>query len=160
MDKDWKTVYLGLGSNLNQPKKQLEKAVELLKALVDCRWQATSSFVESRPQGPQDQPNFANAVLCLETRLSAMDLLRACQRIEQSLGKEKVRDWGERIIDIDLLLYDDAVIHEVDLIVPHPFMLERDFVLLPLLAIAPNLNLPNGQSLAHYAAKLSSTFIV
>lgn len=156
----WKIVYLGLGSNLSQPKKQLEKAIELLKALEGCQWLETSRFVESLPQGPQDQPNFINAVVSLKTRLTAGDLLLACQTIEQSLGKIKQRDWGERIIDIDMLLYGDEVIEKPNLIVPHPQMLTRDFVVLPLLQIAPNLVLPNGKPLSYYASQLPETFII
>jgi len=160
VDKIWQTVYLGLGSNLNQPKKQLEKAMDTLNALSGCRWLSASSFIESLPQGPQDQPNFINAVVAIETCLSPMDLLRACQAIELRLGKQKKRDWGERVIDIDLLLYGQQIIDEADLIVPHPNMLTRDFVLLPLLEISPELILPNGQPVAHYVSQLSETFVI
>ncbi|PLA75182.1 2-amino-4-hydroxy-6-hydroxymethyldihydropteridine diphosphokinase [Hydrogenovibrio sp. SC-1] len=156
----WEIVYLGLGSNLNHPKKQLEKAIELLRALDDCQWLKTSHFVESQPQGPQDQPNFVNAVVCLKTRLTANSLLLACQTIEQTLGKIKQREWGERIIDIDLLLYGNEVIEEPHLRVPHPQMLTRDFVILPLLEIEPSLKLPNGKPLSYYASQLPETFII
>lgn len=157
---DWEIVYLGLGSNLNHPRKQLEKAIESLKALEDCQWLKTSRFVESLPQGPQDQPNFINAVVCFKTRLTANNLLLACQTIEQALGKIKQREWGERIIDIDLLLYGDSVIEAPDLQVPHPQMLTRDFVILPLLEIEPTLKLPNGKPLSDYASQLPKTFII
>lgn len=157
---DWITVYLGLGSNLSSPKTQLKKAIDMLQSLDGCQLVACSRFVQSLPQGPQDQPDFINAVVGLKTRLGARELLMACQSIEQTLGKVKQREWGERIIDIDILLYGEEVIGETDLVVPHPQMLARDFVILPLLEIAPDLTLPNGVPLSDYASKLSETFIV
>lgn len=159
-NRPWQDVYLGLGSNLHQPRRQVEIAIEELKKLAGCEWQASSSLVASYPQGPQDQPDFVNAVVWLKTQLSAQDLLMACQSIERLMGKQKKRDWGERVIDIDLLLYGQSVIDTPDLTVPHPQMLLRDFVLLPLLEISPDVVLPNAQRVADYAPQLADSFII
>ena len=106
--------------------------------------------------GPQDQPDFVNAVALLHTSLNAMPLLERLQSIEQQQGKIFKRHWGERTIDLDLLLYGGANINTPQLTIPHPQLTQRNFVILPLLEIAPQLCLPNGMKLSEVALGLSS----
>ncbi|WP_127470413.1 2-amino-4-hydroxy-6-hydroxymethyldihydropteridine diphosphokinase [Thiomicrorhabdus aquaedulcis] len=132
-------VYIGLGSNLANPSLQLRSALKAMANLPNTCLLSTSSFYGSAPQGPQDQPDFINAVCLLDTPLLPNELLKALQAIEQTQGRTKKRHWGERLIDLDILLYDDQVINAIDLTVPHPQLLLRDFVLQPLAEIAPGL---------------------
>jgi 2-amino-4-hydroxy-6-hydroxymethyldihydropteridine diphosphokinase len=139
----WFPAYVGLGSNLQGPVKQLEKTFEELNAIPVTRLMKQSSLYRSEPFGGVEQPDFVNAVAALLTQLSAQDLLRELQRIENERGRERgdVR-WGPRILDLDLLVYSDQIIDELDLSVPHPGISERNFVLLPLGEIAPKLTIP------------------
>ncbi len=136
-------AYVGLGSNLNGPARQVETAFGLLKELPDTRLVARSSLYRTAPFGGVEQPDFVNAVAALETQLGAHALLEQLQHIEHIRGRERdgVR-WGPRVIDLDLLVFHDVVIDEPDLIVPHPGIAERNFVLLPLREIAPELVIP------------------
>ena len=139
----WFPAYVGLGSNLQGPVKQLERTFEELNAIPVTRLIKQSSLYRSEPFGGVEQPDFVNAVAALLTQLSAQDILRELQRIENERGRERgdVR-WGPRILDLDLLVYSDQVIDELDLSVPHPGISERNFVLLPLGEIAPKLTVP------------------
>jgi len=139
----WFPAYVGLGSNLQGPVKQLERTFEELNAIPVTRLIKQSSLYRSEPFGGVEQPDFVNAVAALLTQLSAQDLLRELQRIENERGRERgdVR-WGPRILDLDLLVYSDQIIDELDLSVPHPGISERNFVLLPLGEIAPKLTIP------------------
>ncbi len=136
-------AYIGLGSNLNGPVGQVEAAFGLLGELPDSRLIARSSLYRAAPFGGIEQPDFVNAVAALETQLDARSLLEQLQHIEHSRGRERGGErWGPRVIDLDLLVYDDEVIDEPDLIVPHPGIAERNFVLLPLREIASELEIP------------------
>lgn len=135
-------VYLGLGSNLEQPALQLQKALDALNALSDVTLLQSSQFYDSTPQGPQDQPDYVNAVCKVATDLAPEALLDLTQSIEQSFGRVKTRYWGERCIDVDILLYDDFECETERLTLPHSFMHQRDFVLVPLLEIAPAITIP------------------
>ena len=139
----WFPAYVGLGSNLQGPVKQLERTFEELNAIPVTRLIKQSSLYRSEPFGGVEQPDFVNAVAALLTQLSAQDILRELQRIENERGRERgdVR-WGPRILDLDLLVYSDQIIDELDLSVPHPGISERNFVLLPLGEIAPKLTIP------------------
>lgn len=139
----WFPAYVGLGSNLHGPAQQLEKTFEELDAIPDTRLIKKSSLYRSAPFGGVEQPDFVNAVASLLTQLSALELLRQLQSIEDRRGRERgeVR-WGPRILDLDLLVYSDRRIDEDDLTVPHPGIIERNFVLLPLAEIAPKLTIP------------------
>lgn len=141
--RQWRPAYIGIGSNLNGPVEQVETAFGLLGELPDSRLVARSSLYRSAPFGGVEQPDFVNAVAALETQLDARSLLEQLQHIEQSRGRERGgQRWGPRVIDLDLLVYDDVVIDEPDLTVPHPGIAERNFVLLPLREIAPELEIP------------------
>lgn len=128
--------YIGLGSNLGDSRQILIDAVHSLAHLGTVK---TSKLYQSPPMGPQDQPNYLNAVVQLDTDLTAIALLDELQRIEQASGRVRLRHWGERTLDLDLLIYGEASIQNDRLTVPHVGVLERDFVIIPLLDL--NLNL-------------------
>ncbi|MDH3980614.1 MAG: 2-amino-4-hydroxy-6-hydroxymethyldihydropteridine diphosphokinase [Gammaproteobacteria bacterium] len=136
-------VYVGIGSNLNDPVAQVKEAIEELEVLPDTIMEACSSLYSCKPMGPQDQPDFVNAVVALDTLLSPADLLQRLQRIEELQGRERDGEkWGPRILDLDLLMYGKKVIDTDELKVPHPGMHERDFVIIPLAEIAGNISIP------------------
>jgi 2-amino-4-hydroxy-6-hydroxymethyldihydropteridine diphosphokinase len=134
--------FIGLGSNLADPKYQVSSAIEQLKQVDKTRFIQSSSLYSSPPMGPQDQPDYVNAVLEIETELSAHGLLDKLQEIERIHGRVRKRHWGERTLDLDLLLYGDIVIDDERLKVPHPGIAERAFVLYPLAEIAPEITIP------------------
>lgn len=147
--------YIGLGSNLEQPQKQVTDAIALLGQLPKSRLLASSRLYSSKPLGPSDQPDYINACAALDTELEPLALLDALQGLEQQQGRVRTRHWGERCLDLDLLLYGKLE-HECSrLSLPHPQMLKRDFVLLPLQDIAPNLILA-GQPLAHWLSQVEA----
>lgn len=139
--------FIGLGSNLDDPISQVMSACQALGQLPDSELVTVSSLYSSKPVGPQDQPDFINAVAMLDTRLTAEALLDALQAQEQAQGRVRRRHWGERSIDLDLLLYGQHTIQTERLIVPHKELTSRSFVVVPILEIAPLLALPNGQKL-------------
>jgi len=127
-----KKVFIGLGSNLDDPLSQLKKAIEYLKQHEMLNVINISSFYSSPPMGPQDQPDFINAVVEIATSLSAEQLLDELQKIEHQQGRERKQHWGARTLDLDILLYGSEVINTERLIVPHRGISERSFVLYPL----------------------------
>ena len=140
-------AYIGLGSNLDQPIQQLLTAYQELANLPETTFLAGSSLYSSQPVGPQDQPDFVNAVVKLETKLSAIALLDALQALEQQHQRVRLRHWGPRTLDLDLLLYDQQQIALPRLSVPHPQMHLRGFVLLPLAEISPEIVIPGKGSI-------------
>jgi len=136
-------AYIGLGSNLADPVEQVRTAISNLQLLPDSQLLAWSSLYASPPMGPQDQPDYINAVAVIETALTAHQLLDALQSIEQQQGRIRKRHWGERTIDLDVLLYDKNEINDDRLQIPHPGIALRAFVLYPLAEIAPDLKIPN-----------------
>lgn len=150
----WRTCYLGLGSNLANelglPTEHLQQAVDRLSHHDHIRNVRVSSFYASAPMGPQDQPDFINAVVELETYLSPVALLDVCQALEQSAKRARLRHWGERSLDVDLLLYGQENIAEPRLTVPHSGLGERNFVLIPLQELAPDIVI-SGQPINRYA---------
>lgn len=149
-------VYIALGSNLNNPLAQLTQAVQTLKQHPDLKVKKVSSFYGSKPLGPQDQPDYVNAVAQIETDLEPLALLDALQSIENSQGRVRLRRWGERTLDLDILLFNQDVISHPRLTVPHCEMKNREFVIIPLFDIAPNLVFPNGESLLEIAEQFKS----
>ncbi len=131
-------TYIGLGSNLGDSKGILTEAVHKLASLGDVK---TSKLYQSPPMGPQDQPNYLNAVVQLSTNLAPLALLDELQRFEQESGRVRLRHWGERTLDLDLLIYAEEKIQHERLTVPHVGVMERDFVLIPLLDLDPNLHI-------------------
>jgi 2-amino-4-hydroxy-6-hydroxymethyldihydropteridine diphosphokinase len=138
----WRPAYVALGSNLNQPRRQVGDAFLRLAALPDTRLELRSQLYLTRPVGPQDQPDFVNAAAGLLTRLGARGLLDALMEIERAMGRSRQERWGPRIIDLDLLWMHGEVIDEPGLTLPHPGVSERNFVLYPLSDIAPSLLIP------------------
>jgi len=145
----WRPAYVGLGSNLQSPVGQLESAFELLATIPRTRLIGRSSLYRSAPFGGIEQPDFVNAAASMLTQLNARSLLDELQGIEARRGRDHggVR-WGPRVLDLDLLVYANEEIREPDLIIPHPGIAERNFVLLPLMEIAPGLVIPGLGSIA------------
>lgn len=141
------TAYLGLGSNLGDRLASLQGAVDLLKREEGVRVTASSRVWQTEPVGGPEQPDYLNAVLQVETDRSPRDLLTACLRVEASLGRVRAERWGPRTIDVDVLLYDGRAIDEPGLVVPHPRIAERAFVILPLLELERDPVLPDGRHL-------------
>jgi 2-amino-4-hydroxy-6-hydroxymethyldihydropteridine diphosphokinase len=140
-------AYLGLGSNLGDRLANLQAAVDALQREPALRVTASSRVWETTPVGGPPQPDYLNAVVRIETDLSARDLLHVARRVESRLGRIRKERWGARTIDVDVLLHDDEQIDEPDLVVPHPRMTQRAFVLLPLLELEPDPVLPDGTRL-------------
>ena len=140
-------AFIGLGSNLENPVAQLAGAIAELAALPDTQLVAQSPFYRSKPVGPQDQPDFINGCVWLQTSLDPLDLLDQLQAIEQAHGRERLQHWGPRTLDLDMLLFGDRVIDHPRLQVPHKELPNRDFVLRPLLDLEPQLTLPDGRRL-------------
>jgi 2-amino-4-hydroxy-6-hydroxymethyldihydropteridine diphosphokinase len=152
-------VYIGLGANLDQPQQQLEQALHELARLPNVTLVTQSSLYHSKPVGPQDQPDYVNAVAALETDLEPLALLDALQQLEQDHGRIRQRHWGERTLDLDIILIDDCVIDSERLQVPHPFAQQRTFVLYPLAEINPQLIFPNGLALQQLLTELDNDLI-
>ena len=129
------TAYVALGSNLGDREENLRNALKHLEE-NEVRVVKVSTFIETEPYGVTDQPGFVNAVCQVETELEPLELLRLLLKIELEMGRVRIRRWGERNIDLDLLLYEDACVVSEELTLPHPDMQNRDFVLLPLAEIA------------------------
>ena len=140
--------YIGLGANLNNPAEQIVTALQALDKMPHCRLLSWSSLYGSKPLGPQDQPDYLNVVAAIDTDLAPEALLDAVKQQEDSQGRVKLRHWGERTIDLDILLYGDETYSSDRLTIPHKEMCNRSFVVLPLLEIAPQLILPDGRKLA------------
>ena len=137
-------AYIALGSNLGDKEKNLRRAL-LLLTQQGVEVVRVSSFISTEPYGVTDQPQFLNAVACVRTSLAPLALLDVLLATELAMGRVRLRHWGERNIDLDLLLYEDVVLDTKRLRLPHPDMQNRDFVLLPLAEIAPELKHPTLQ---------------
>ena len=135
-------AYIGLGSNLKGPKEQIEKALRALSEAQEIIFLSVSSFYQSKPLLDMPGPNYINAVCKIETDLSALDLLSFCQEIEDNQHRVREVKWGSRTIDLDILLYGDQVLATNRMTIPHPEIINRAFVLLPLFEIEPGLKLP------------------
>jgi 2-amino-4-hydroxy-6-hydroxymethyldihydropteridine diphosphokinase len=145
-------AFVGLGGNLGDRRSYLERALALLDRDPDVSVAAVSSFRDTEPVGYVEQPRFLNAVAAVDTELGARELLERLLAVERELGRERVGPrYGPRTIDLDLLLYGDEEIVEPGLVVPHPRLAERAFVLEPLAELAPDLVLPDGRRVAELA---------
>ena len=155
-----KPVWLALGSNLADPLQQVQNALDALAAIPQTRVVTVSSFYRTPPYGPQDQPDYLNAVVELATALQPDALLDHTQRVEQEQGRvRKDHRWGPRTLDLDILLFDRQTLASDRLTVPHYDMHNRAFMLVPLLEIAPAITLPNGTPVASLLAPLDRTQI-
>jgi 2-amino-4-hydroxy-6-hydroxymethyldihydropteridine diphosphokinase len=135
-------AYIGLGSNLKGPKEQIEKALKVLSEAKETTLLSVSSFYQSKPLLDMPGPNYLNVVCKIETDLRALDLLNFCQEIEDNQHRVREVKWGSRTVDLDILLYGVQVLATKRLTIPHPEMINRAFVLLPLFEIEPGLRLP------------------
>ncbi len=151
----WRPAYVAVGSNLNQPRRQVGDAFERLAALPDTRLELRSRVYLTRPMGPQDQPDFINGAAGLLTRLGARELLDALLAIERAMGRHRQERWGPRIVDLDLVWMHGPVIDEPGLTLPHPGVSERNFVLYPLSDIAPTLMIPGHGRVVDLKSRVS-----
>lgn len=153
--------YIGLGSNLDEPVRQVESALDNLASLPSSHLETCSSLYRNPPMGRPDQPDYVNAVARLSTRLDPLSLLKALQAIERSQGRVRNGErWGPRIIDLDLLIYGDEVIDEPGLRIPHPGLPERAFVLVPLREIDPQISIPGRASVDELLAQVDHSDVI
>jgi 2-amino-4-hydroxy-6-hydroxymethyldihydropteridine diphosphokinase len=147
-------AYIGLGSNLAEPVAQIKTARTAIASIKNVQELAFSGLYHSQPMGPQDQPDYVNAVMCISTDLSPLDLLHSLHNIENDQGRvRKGERWGARTLDLDILIYGDLEIDLPDLTVPHSGLDERSFVLYPLFEIAPQIFVPGKGPIADLIAK-------
>jgi 2-amino-4-hydroxy-6-hydroxymethyldihydropteridine diphosphokinase len=153
----WIPAYVAVGSNLGDPEARVEEAFDRMSRIRDTRLVMRSLLYRTRPMGPQDQPEFVNAAAGLLTSLGPRELLNELQAIQQAMGREPppVR-WGPRIIDLDLLVHGSTTCDEPGLKLPHPGIHERNFVLYPLAAFAPELHIPGRGRVADLAGKVGA----
>ena len=153
------TAAIGLGSNLQSPIDQVKSALRELNGLPQSTLLLASSLYRSAPMVAEGddavQPDYINAVALIETSLTPYELLQQLQQLEQSHRRVRERHWGPRTLDLDLLLYGDECINSRELVVPHPGLTERNFVLIPLFEIAPDLHLPDNRALVDLVASCS-----
>jgi 2-amino-4-hydroxy-6-hydroxymethyldihydropteridine diphosphokinase len=141
----WQPAYIGLGSNLSDPEAQVRGALRDLASLPRTRVVVVSRLFASRPMGPAGQPDFVNAAAGLLTQMTALELLRELQALELKAGRPAVHEhWGPRVIDLDLLIFGAEQSGGPELVLPHPGVVERNFVLYPLADIAPDLEVPGS----------------
>jgi 2-amino-4-hydroxy-6-hydroxymethyldihydropteridine diphosphokinase len=156
----WTPAYIGIGSNLDNPRQQVERGIDALGSLPQSQLISRSSLYRSAPMGPQDQPYFVNAATGLLTQLDAASLLSRLKALEKKLGRnEPIVRWGPRVIDFDLLVYDSAQFASDELRVPHPGIAERAFVLVPLMQIAPHLDVPGIGRIEKLAAQIDQSSV-
>lgn len=152
-------AFIGLGGNLGDPRAAMRSALRLIGRDAQTEIVAVSSLYRTPPWGKIDQPDFLNAVAELRTRLAPRVLLDLCLSVEAELHRVRKERWGPRSIDLDLLVYGNRDIDEEGLTVPHPRMLERAFVLVPLAEIAPGLEV-GGDTIAQHLARVGAAGIV
>lgn len=139
-------VFLSLGSNIGDKVDYLDKAVEELEKNAFIHKVKSSSYYSTAPVGFLDQDEFVNIAVMLETSLSPLEMLDVCQNIESTLNRVRLIRWGPRTIDVDIILYDDLVMNQERLIIPHPRAKERSFVLIPLMELDDRLEI-DGQAI-------------
>ena len=135
-------AYIGLGSNLNNPKQQIKDALIALNSTQDVKVVALSSLYQSKPIDDSKQPDYINAICQVDTHLTALELLYVCQGIETKQHRVREKKWGARTIDLDIILYGVQVVASKQLIIPHPEMMNRPFVLIPLSELESDLKVP------------------
>lgn len=152
----WQPAYVGLGSNLDQPAQQVRRALEALATITRTRLIAQSALYGSKPWGMTEQPDFVNAVAALLTQLTPERFFQSLRTLETQLGRSRSRvPLGPRRIDLDLLVFGQLQLDTPDLKVPHPGIVQRNFVLYPLLEVAPDLTIPGQARVDQLAAQAS-----
>lgn len=149
------TAYIGLGSNLDQPHVHITNALDELTKLPGSQNLHCSCWYQTKAIGPGEQPDYINAAVSLDTTLGAIDLLQQLQAIENQHGRQREIRWGARTLDLDLLLFGNTEINSPELQLPHPEIMNRNFVLYPLHDLNPSLILPNGRVLSDTIATVS-----
>jgi len=150
------SAYIGIGSNIGHKIDHCKKAISLMGRLEGCSVGGQSPFYRTEPVGVEGQDYYVNGVICLNTDLSAEDLLNHLLEIEAQMGRVRLKKWDARVIDLDILLFGSQIIKKPDLMVPHPLMHLRRFVLTPLRQVAPELMHPVlGKSIRELAEMLS-----
>ena len=154
-------AYIGLGSNLGDREQAIRSALAAIAELPDTELVRVSSLYDTEPVGEVDQPNFLNAAVMVDTELDARTLLWNLMLVERRLGRVRTQHWGPRTIDLDLLLYGDEIIEDEDLRVPHPEIIRRSFVLVPLVELEPRLVHPGtGEPLVAHLNRLGARPLV
>ncbi len=149
-------AYIGLGSNLGEATKYIEAAFLDINEIEHTRLLRTASLYQSAPMGPKNQPDYINSVCLIETGLKPETLLKELQRIENKHGRERSNErWGPRTLDLDILLYGNHEIESDTLTIPHYGMAGREFVLVPLFEIAPNMVMSDGKPISQWVANCS-----
>jgi 2-amino-4-hydroxy-6-hydroxymethyldihydropteridine diphosphokinase len=148
-------AYIGIGSNLDDPQTHVVQAIEDLNTITDTLVRSHSPLYSSAALGPK-QPDYTNAVVCIDTDLPAQNLLSALQVIEAKHGRQRTVRWGPRTLDLDILLYGDEIISSANLTIPHDQLKKRNFVLYPLYDLTPKLTLPCGTSIGTLVAQCPS----
>lgn len=148
-------IYIAVGGNLGDPLQTVRDAIQTLQNHSALTAVTASSCYRSKPMGPQDQPDYVNAVVAADTELSPIEVLDTLQAIEQEFGRQRQRRWGERTLDLDLLLYANLIYQDARLTLPHPGLEVRDFVVIPLYELTPTLTLPNGKRLQDCLASVA-----
>jgi len=154
-----KNIYVALGSNLNNPIYQVKKVVDHLRNQSDIKILNLSSLYQTKPVGITNQPDFINAVIEIEYHKTPKDLLKLLLDIEKFFGRVRLIKNGPRIIDLDIIIFGNTALNEGDLVIPHPRMFERSFVMLPLMEIAPNLKI-NEIPIETLVRNISTTDII
>lgn len=147
-------ILLGLGSNIGDREKNIINALSLLNKKYLIKFLAISSLYETEPVGLKEQPCFLNIVCQIQTKLGPNELLEGCLAVEKDLGRVRMVRWGPRIIDIDILFYHDEVVNSENLIIPHPRVMERKFVLIPLLEICDDQTIFRGSTVKNWLEKI------
>jgi len=151
----WTPTYIGIGSNLDNPRMQVMRGIDALASLSETQLVARSKLYESAPLGPQDQPHYVNAVAGVLTSLDASELLAQLKVLEKKMGRaQPIVRWGPRVIDFDLLVFGDLRLASDELNVPHPEIAKRAFVIVPLMEIAPHLDIPGIGRIEALAARI------
>jgi 2-amino-4-hydroxy-6-hydroxymethyldihydropteridine diphosphokinase len=156
----WRPAYVAIGSNLNEPRLRVDDAFERLAVVRATRLLLRSRIYRSQPMGPQDQPDYVNAVAGLLTRLTAREMLAELLELERAAGRERRQRWGPRVLDLDLVWMGGSAIDEPALTLPHPGVSERNFVLYPLFDIAPELVIPGHGRVADLKARVGGDGLV
>lgn len=151
-----KNVYIGLGSNIGDKAGNIRRARESIAAMAGIQLIQSSSLYRTAPWGKTDQDYFINQVIEIATELAPLELLHRLQKLEIKLGRQRREVWGPRIIDLDVLLYGREIITQEELQVPHPYMMQRLFVLVPLAEIAPDLQFPDGSTVQEVLDSIES----
>jgi len=150
-------AFIGLGANLGDREASIRAALEAIAAMPETDLVRVSSLYDTEPVGDVDQPNFLNAVALVDTELDARQLLWNLMLVEKKLGRVRTQRWGPRTIDLDLLLFGDEIIEDPDLRVPHPEIIRRSFVLVPLVELEPRLVHPGtGETMATHLSRLGA----